>query len=106
MVKTYDSRQPGTVKVFVVVKDERITSIIIGNQTVATERGYQFYVVDYVADQIDKFDITFDGYIPILDLKEGEELIVPVKSEKQLEIERLRRELEALEEDPEEENAE
>jgi|SRR5690625_347465 len=94
MIKTYDNRQAGTTKVFMVVKDGRVTSTIIGNQAVATEQGYQFYVDDYVAEQIDKCELVLDGLTPSLRVKEGETLEVPEKTEKEKEIERLEYELE------------
>ena len=93
-IQTYDTRQPGTTKVFFKVVDGDVASVIIGNRAVSTERGYQFYVDDYVADQIDKCELFMDGLTPKLRLKEGETLEVPEKTEKELEIERLEYELE------------
>jgi len=97
MVETYDSRHPGTVKVFFVVSEDVVTSIIIGNQTVSTGRGYQFYIEDHVAEQIDKCELVIDGLTPKLVVKEGEVIYEPEKTEKELEIERLKHELEQLE---------
>jgi len=93
-IETYDTRQPGTTKVFFKVVDGDVSSVIIGNRAVSTDRGYQFYVDDYVADQIDKCELFMDGLTPKLRLKEGETLEVPEKTEKELEIERLEYELE------------
>ena len=93
-IETYDTRQPGTIKVFFKVVNGNVTSVIIGNQAVSAERGYQFYVDDYVADQIDKCELFMDGLSPKLRLKDGETLEVPEKSEKDKEIERLEYELE------------
>ncbi|WP_405100823.1 hypothetical protein [Oceanobacillus sp. FSL H7-0719] len=95
-MQTYDTRQPGTTKVFFKVNDGAVASVIIGNRAVSTDSGYQFYVDDYVADQIDKCEIYLDGLTPKLKLKEGEILEVPEKSEKEKEIERLEYELERL----------
>src|SRR5690625_2685354 len=103
-IETYDTKEQGVIKVFFKVSDGNVSSIIIGNQAVSTERGYQFYVDDYVADQIDKCEMYLDGLTPKLRLKEGEELVVPQKTEKELEIERLKYELERLQN--EDDNAE
>ena|SRR5690625_1045718 len=96
-IETYDTKEKGTIKVFFKVSDGNVTSIIIGNRAVSTDRGYQFYVDDYVANQIDKCELFMDGLTPKLRLKEGETLCVPEKTEKELEIERLKYELEQLE---------
>ena len=96
-IETYDTRQPGTTKVFFKVVDGEVASVIIGNHAVSTDRGYQFYVDNYIADQIDKCELFMDGLTPKLRLKEGETLCVPEKTEKELEIERLKYELEQLE---------
>jgi len=93
-IETYDTRQPGTTKVFFRVSDGNVTSVTTGNQAVSTDRGYQFYVDDYVADQIDKCELFMYGLTPKLRLKDGETLEVPEKSEKDKEIERLEYELE------------
>ncbi len=93
-IETYDTRQPGTTKVFFKVVDGDVASVIIGNRAVSTDRGYQFYVDDYVADQIDKCELFMDGLTPKLRLKDGETIEVPEKTEKELEIERLEYELE------------
>jgi|SRR5690625_4302421 len=96
MIKTYDTRQQGTTKVFFKVSEGSVASVITGNQAVSTERGYQFYVEDHVADQIDKCELVIEGLSPILVAKEGEVIRVPEKTEKEKEIERLQYELERL----------
>lgn len=93
-ITTYDTRQPGTIKVFFKVHDGKVASVIVGNRAVSTERGYQFYVDDYVADQIDKCELYFDGLSPSLRVKDGEEIEVPEKTEREKRIERLEFELE------------
>lgn len=95
-IQTYDTRQPGTMKVFFKVHDGKVASVIVGNRAVSTERGYQFYVDDYVADQIDKCELYFDGLSPSLRVKEGEEIEVPEKSEKEKRREQLLYELEQI----------
>ena len=99
-IETYDIRQAGSIKVFFKVFDGDVTSIIVGNRAVSTDGGYQFYVDDYVADQIDKCEMYLDGLTPKLKLQEGETLEVPEKSEKEKEIERLQFELEVLKNEP------
>jgi len=104
MIKTYDNRQPGTTKVFMVVKDNEVTSVIIGDQAVATEQGYQFYVDDYIAEQIDKCELVMDGLTPKLQVREGEILFVPEENDeykKQKEIEELEQKIKELKGDAE-----
>lgn len=96
MVKTYNESNPGRTKVFFVVRDGRVSRVITGNHAVSTEQGLQFYVDDYVADQIYKCELYIDGLEPKLIVKEGETIEVPEKSEKEKEIERLKFELEKL----------
>ena len=96
-IETYDTRQPGTTKIFIRVIDGDVMSVIVGNRAVSSDRGYQFYVEDHVADQIDKCTLYLDGLTPGLRVKDGVELDVPEKTEKELEIERLKFELEQLE---------
>ncbi|MEN2468241.1 hypothetical protein [Ornithinibacillus sp. JPR2-1] len=96
VIKTYDTRQAGTLKVFLKIHDGAISSVIIGNQAVATEQGFQFYVDDYVAEQIDKCEFYLDGITPKLRVKEGEEIIEPELTEREKEIRRLQFELEQL----------
>jgi len=104
MVKTYNESSPRRTKIFFVVRDGRVSRVITGNHAVSTEQGLQFYVDDYVAEQIYKCELYIDGLEPKLIVKEGENIEVPEKSEKEKEIERLKFELEKLQN--EEENAE
>lgn len=96
MVKIYNESSPGRTKVFFVVRDGRVSRVMTGNHAVSTEQGLQFYVDDYVADQIYKCELYIDGLEPKLIVKEGETIEVPEKSEKEKEIERLKFELEKL----------
>ena len=59
--------------------------------------GYSFIVDDYVAEQIDKFRVVNGG----LELLDGEELVEPVKSEKEKQREELLRQLALLDADTE-----
>lgn len=93
-ITTYDTRKSGTTKVFFRIHDGEVVSTIVGNHAVSTERGYQFHVDDYVADQIDKCELYFDGLTPSLRVKEGEKLEIPEKTEREKRIERLEFELE------------
>lgn len=103
-METYNQNGQGRTKVFFTVVDNAVANVIIGNNAVPTGQGYQFYVDDYVAEQIHKCELYLDGLTPKLRLKEGEELVVPQKTEKELEIERLKYELERLQN--EDDNAE
>jgi len=98
VVNVYDSRKNRRMKVFLVLDEsDNIRSIKLGNNAVATEKGVQFYLDDYVADQLDKFYITLEGTNPIFELIEGEELLIPTEEqERQKEIEDLERRLKQL----------
>lgn len=97
-IETYKGSDNGKyTKVFFVVEDEIVRSVKVGNQVVPVEQGFQFYVEDYVALQIDKCELYMENFKPRLKLKEGKEFELPQKTEKELEIERLKKELEHLE---------
>lgn len=98
MIKAYSERKKGLTKVFFTVNDEgSVSSITVGNQAVSTEKGFQFYVNDYVAEQIDKCELYMDGLTPKLRLREGETLDVPTEEEeKEKEIKELETKLKQL----------
>lgn len=104
MIETYSNKGNNRTKVFFTINENELSSIYIGDNTIPSEQGFQFYVDDYVAEQIHKCELYLDGLTPKLRLKEGEELVVPQKTEKELEIERLKYELERLQN--EDDNAE
>lgn len=107
MIQTYKNSKDGKVKVFFVVDDDNnIESVKVGNRVVPVESGYQYYVDKEVAEQIDKVTLDFSEHKPRIVLKEGEEITIPEKTEKEKEIERLEMELERLREDEKEEDAE
>ena len=104
MIKTYEDNAGKRTKVCFIIKDNSVTSVIVGNQAVMTKQGIQFYVDDYVAEQIHKFNLVMDGFEPKLELKEGEQLFVPKECEaykKQKEIEELEKKLKELKGDAE-----
>jgi len=98
LINTYNENREGLVKVFFVVNEEgKITSVKVGNQSVSLDQGLQFYVDDYVAEQIHKCELYIDGLTPRLRLKEGEELEIPSEvEEKEKEIQILRKRLKEL----------
>lgn len=97
MVKTYKDGSKGRVKVFIRVDDGVALGCTVGNQSVPTGQGFQFYVDDYVAEQIDKCELVLDGLTPKLVLKEGETLEVPTEEEeKEKEIKELEERLKQL----------
>ena len=59
--------------------------------------GYSFIVDDWLIDQLDKV-VFKDGTLKV---KEGEELVEPVKTEKEIQREELLRQLALLDEDTE-----
>lgn len=107
MIPTYYENTDGDkVKVFFAIKDGDIRSTTVGSSAISKKSGIQFYVDEDVSLQLYKMNFFMDGLKPKLELKEGEELEVIEKSEKQKEIERLKKELERLREDEKEEDAE
>lgn len=102
LIRTYRERDGDKVKVFFSIKDNNVTSVTIGNQSVPVDQGFQFYVDDFVADQIHKCELYIDGLTPKLRVKEGEQLFVPEECEaykKQKEIEELEQRLQQLKAD-------
>jgi len=99
MIETYADYKKGRNKIFFSLENNKVTSVAIGNQVVPTGQGFQFYVDDYVAEQIHKFNLKMDGLEPKLELKDGEQLFVPEECEaykKQKEIEELEQRLQQL----------
>lgn len=104
MIKTYNECEKGRTKVFFVVKNNEVTSIKVGNQVVSTDQGFQFYVDDYVAEQISKCELYLNGLTPKLKVKDGETLFIPDENEKykkEKRIKELEKEIEELKENAE-----
>ena len=95
-IKTYSKQEDGTTKVFFVVKDNLVMGVKIGNQVVSLDTGFQFYVDDYVAEQIHKCEMHLDGFTARLRVRKGEVLDVPTDEDKENEIAELQRKLEKL----------
>lgn len=96
-IETYEEKARFRTKVFLKIKDGNIFSILVGNDAIPTEQGFQLYVDDYVAEQIDKCELYFDGLNPKLRLKEGETLEIPTEVEaKEREIKELEQRLKQL----------
>lgn len=97
MINIYNSNENNDkVKVFMSIKNGFITTTTIGNQAFVKKTGFQFYVDEYVAEQIDKLNVRIEGFQIELTLKQGEELTLPEKTEKELKFEQMERELEEL----------
>lgn len=97
MIKIYQEHEKGREKVFFSIGENGIRNIVIGNRAVPTEQGIQFYVEDYVAEQIEKCELYLDGLVPKLKLKDGEIMEVPSdEEEKEEEIEELEKRLRQL----------
>lgn len=108
MVNIYDEFRyengfhiPGRTKLFIreTSEDGTILKPISGIAFVVEENGTQFIVDDWLIPQIDKVKFV-DG---VLSVKDGEELIPPVKTDKQKEMEELQRrmaELQATTDEP------
>lgn len=107
MVKIYDNikdengiESPSRVKLFITktLDDGTISESIAGNSAVPMTNGTMFIVDDWLIDQLDKV-VFKDG---TLQVKEGEQLDEPVKSEKEKQREELLRQLALLDADTEE----
>lgn len=98
----YDSlnEMPNRRIAFITTDDSgEILSSTVSKGAVATDRtGSTLIVDDYIADQITKFRFINGELI----LNDGEELIVPVKTEKELKIEELQRQMAELQAMPDE----
>lgn len=95
----YDEYKKGREKVFFNIKNGKFTSVVVGKRSVSHEAGVQFYVDNYVAEQINKCELYFDESIPKLRLKDGETLYIPKENEeykRRKEIEELKRRLREL----------
>lgn len=80
-----------------------MTSIVNGGKVIGvSSTGLSFVVDSLVAEQIDKFEVIGRDLV----LKEGEELIPPVKSEKELKREALLRQIAELDAEEESEDTE
>lgn len=98
-IKIYSKKDKGRMKVVLTLDDDdNIIRTMVGNSAISHDKCIQFYLDDYVANQIDKFNIRLDGNVdPIFELKKGEELEVPSDADrKQKEIEKLERRLKEL----------
>ena len=103
-MQIYHENKGDKIKVFFEICEGIPSSVLIGNRVVPTKQGIQFYVDDYVADQIHKCELYIDGLTPKLRLKEGETLFVPEECDeykRQKEIEELEKKLKELKGDAE-----
>lgn len=90
MIKTYDRYDEGRTKVFFSMdNDGNVGRINVGNQAVNNTKGFQFYVDDYVAEQIYKCEVVIDD-LPGLRVKEGEILYVPKENDEYLKEKRMK----------------
>ena len=111
MVKIYDSikdangiEDPNRTRLFITKVDDSgaVSEFLSGNSAVPMTNGTLFIVDDWLIDQLDKV-VFKDG---TLQVKEGEQLDEPVKSEKELQREELLRQLALLDADTEEQTDE
>src|SRR5699024_8905137 len=88
----------GRVKLFIRQTDEvgNIELFQSGIMVSPEENGTMFIVDDWLIPQLDKVQFK-DGQLSV---KDGEELIPPLKTEKELQIEELERQLAALKAEP------
>ena len=90
MIKTYDRYDEGRIKVFFSMDDDgNVGRITVGNQSVNNMKGFQFFVDDYVAEQIYKCEVVIDD-LPGLQVKEGEILYVPEENDEYLKEKRMK----------------
>ena len=105
MIKLYndikDDKQnviPGLTKLFIEDADDAgtILNYLHGPLIVPERSGTLFIVDEWIIEQLDKVQFI-DG---VLSVKDGEELIPPVKSEKELQREALLKQLAELDSQP------
>ena len=91
---------PGRTKLFIVDSDNdgNITRSYDGTSIIPESNGTLFIVDDWLITQLEKV-LFVDGELRI---KDGEELVPPVKSEKELRIEELQRQMAELQAMPDE----
>lgn len=77
MINIYDDYEKGRVKVFFKLKGDKVAGVTVGNRAVNAEAGIQFYVDDYISEQLNKCEFYMDGFKPILKVREGEQVFVP-----------------------------
>lgn len=101
MVNIYDEFKdsegnvlPGRTKLFIVEVDENnnITRSYDGTSIIPESNGTLFIVDEWLIEQLDKVQFK-DG---VLSVKDGEEIIPPVKTEKELQREALLKQLAEL----------
>ena len=106
MVKIYDNikdengiESPNRVRLFItkVGENGELNEFTSGNSVVPMTNGTLFIVDDWLIDQLDKVVFKDDT----LQVKEGEQLDEPVKSEKEKQREELLRQLALLDADTE-----
>ena len=105
MINVYDNLRDddggaiiGRTKLFISITDDNGTILRSQSGTLLTPEGtgVMFIVDDWLIDQLDKIQFV-DGTLKV---KEGEELIPPVKSEKELQREALLKQLAELDSQP------
>lgn len=96
----YDNNIAGRCTLFITKSDDNgnINECLSGIAGVPMTNGTMFIVNDWLIDQLDKVQFK-DGTISV---KEGMELNPPVKTEKELQIEAIERQLAALKAEPDE----
>lgn len=96
----YDNLINDRTKLFIksTKEDGTIDDYIRGLAFTPEGNGTMFIVDEWLIEQLDKVQFI-DG---VLSVKDGEELIPPVKSEKELQIEAIERQLAALKAEPDE----
>ena len=89
---------PGRTKLFIVDTDNEgvIVRSYDGTSIIPENNGTLFIVDDWIIPQLDKI-LFVNGELKV---KDGEEIVPPVKTERQLQIEKLQRQLAELESMP------
>jgi len=100
-VKIYNKGGKGREKVFLEINDKgNIASVSTGSHMVPIGKGIQFYVDDYIIEQLHKCELNLKCLDFEIKVKEGEQIYVPEENneyKKNKEIEELKRRLAKLE---------
>lgn len=102
-VKIYDEGGRGRERVFLKINDKgNIASIATGSHMIPVGKGIQFYLDDYVVEQIHKCELNLKCLELDIKVKEGETIYKSEKNDeykRQKEIKELKKRLEELKAD-------
>lgn len=82
MIQAYSKKDYGLIKAFFEIEDGDVIAVELGNDVVSQGSGYQVYIEEHVAYQIDKCELYTDGVTPRLRLRDGEVIDIQQKKKR------------------------